>query len=127
MISAELNYNLIDIDNDNVDDHILLYDSGFTAKRDGLSFANFANSTNVYGGTYGMALLSKLYYENALAGNYKSITLKVGDTVIEAQEANTSNALGNMERSLYRYMPENITFLGNIPKDFGVIKFNQEH
>lgn len=116
LIAAELNYRLIDTNGDNIDEHILLSDSGFTAKRDGMSFSNFANSTNLYGASYGMSLLSKLYYEKSLESNYKPITIKVNDQVIEAPAADTS-ALSN-GKALYKYSPENLRFFANLPNDF---------
>ena len=117
LIAAELNYNLIDIDNDNVDEHILMGDSGFTARRDGLSFSNFSNSTNQYGASYGMSLLAKLYYEGKLDRNYKSITIKTEGQTIEAKEAEAS-FLPVTGMVLYKYVPENISFFANLPKDF---------
>lgn len=116
LISAELNYNLVDIDGDNIDDHVLIRDSGFTAKRDGLSFSNFANTTNQYGASYGMSLLAKLYYEDNLSNTYKPITIKVDEQVIEAAAADSS-VLSN-ETTLYKYSPENLKFFANLPKDF---------
>ncbi|MDO4282663.1 MAG: VWA domain-containing protein [Clostridia bacterium] len=133
LISAELNYNLIDTNGDNVDEHVLISDSGFTAKRDGLSFSNFANSSNVYGASYGMSLLAKLYYENNLDPSYKPITIKVGDQVIEAKAAETGFLPIN-ETALYKYSPENLKFFADLPKDFwstdiqsGTLKIKDEY
>lgn len=116
LISAELNYELIDTDGDNVDEHVLVCDSGFTAKRDGISFSNFANSTNQYGASYGMTLLAKLYYEGKLESNYKPITIRINGETIEAQGADKSSL--PTDTSLYKYSPENLRFFANLPKNF---------
>ncbi len=119
LVAAELNYNLLDVDNNNVDDHILICDSGATTKRDGISFSNFPNSTNQYGSTYGMALLSKLYYQKALDSNYKAITIRDGDVVIEAKEVAPSSAgLDYNLNSLYKSSPEVFGLLADLPKNF---------
>ena len=64
LISAELNYNLYDSDNDKVDDSVIISDSGFLVGRDGFSFSNFSNTQVESGYGYGMVLYSKLFYED---------------------------------------------------------------
>ncbi len=66
MIASEINYNLIDIDQNGIDENIVLKDSEFSTTKDGFSFENFFSTKNKNGTSYGMALFSKLYYEKTL-------------------------------------------------------------
>ena len=61
-IGAELNDNLIDIDEDGKNDGRIVADSGFIVNRDGFSFGNYGLS----GHCYGMATFAQLYYKNVL-------------------------------------------------------------
>lgn len=114
VISAELNYNLYDTDNDDIDDSIILADSGFLAGRDGFSFANFANTQVEYGYNYGMALFAKLFYEGNLPE--KLGATKSGNTYAPACEP--SDAIGREMTTLRTYKSEPLDVLVDLPDDF---------
>lgn len=118
LISAELNYNLYDSDNDKVDDSVIISDSGFLVGRDGFSFSNFSNTQVESGYGYGMVLYSKLFYEDNLPGNLgaKKITTSDG-TVVEAPAVDSRgiNVEGN---SLRTYIPKSLSILSTFPDNF---------
>ena len=62
LMGADINYNLVDTDNDGVVDSTIVADSGFITTRDGFSFDNFITSENEGGHCYGMATFAMLYY-----------------------------------------------------------------
>lgn len=65
IIGANINYNLVDTDNDDRFDGMILANSGFRVTRDGFSFENFI-SNKTQGHCYGMAVFAMLYYKNEL-------------------------------------------------------------
>lgn len=75
-VRAELEDNLIDIDEDNEVDGILLADSGFIVNRDGFSFSNYRTNLSSGGHCYGMATFAQLYYKKMLPLNVESKTAK---------------------------------------------------
>lgn len=75
-ISQEINYNYIDTDGDDINDGIVLADSGFVTERDGFSFSNFTTNINDGGHCYGMAYFSKLYFQDMLPLRMGDITVK---------------------------------------------------
>lgn len=135
-ISANLNYNLVDVDNDGNDESLLVKDSGFITKINGFSFENFVDKKQTKGKTYGMALFSKLYYENDLPTKLGEITIKKPGTV-ETENAigyNLSSSFSNsLEKPLYEYSFTELNFLSDTPKDYrgsikdGVLTINNEY
>ncbi len=133
LIAAELNYNSYDTTGDNVDDSIIIADSGFIVKRDGFSFSNFSNSQVESGYGYGMVLFAKMFYEENLPASLgtKRVSLS-DDVVIEAPAANPSSLTGNVS-SLRSFLPEAIGYISDIPDDFwlnssdGVLRINSKY
>ena len=66
MMGADINYNYVDTDNDNIVDHMILANSGFLVNQDGFSFKNFRSNKSYDGHCFGMALFAMLYYKNEL-------------------------------------------------------------
>lgn len=66
IMGAEINYNLVDTDNDGEVDSTIVADSGFITTRDGFSFNNFATNNSEGGHCYGMATFAMLYYTDKL-------------------------------------------------------------
>ena len=84
VISAEMNYRLIDIDKDDINDNVMVGNSGFMVRKNGFGFDNFASQSQGAGATYGMSLTSKLVYENAFPNSLGDMTIKLpnsGDVV----------------------------------------------
>jgi hypothetical protein len=118
LIAAELNYGLYDTTEDNVDDSIIIADSGFLVGRDGFSFSNFSNTQVEHGYGYGMVLYAKLYYDNNLPSKLgaKKITTSDG-TVVEAPAVDASGI--NIEGSSLRtYIPTSLSILSEFPDNF---------
>lgn len=118
VIAAQINYDFIDNNNDRVDDSILIADSEFITKRDGLSFDNVPLKNELNGSTYGMSLLTKLYYENALPSSLSQMTVKVAnsDNVVKAKGYEASDM--KLEGCLFENKIEELEFLSDIPKDY---------
>lgn len=75
MIASEINYNLIDVDQNGEDENIMLKDSGFSTTKDGFSFENLFSTKNKNGTSYGMALFAKLYYEKNIPSNLSKMSI----------------------------------------------------
>ena len=65
-VGANINYSLVDTDNDNKTDGMIEADSGFIVTRDGFSFSNFSSNKSEEGHCYGMATFAMLYYTDSL-------------------------------------------------------------
>lgn len=65
LVGADINYNYVDTDGDNLVDGMIEENSGFLVNRDGFSFENFS-SNKAIGHCYGMATFAMLYYKNQL-------------------------------------------------------------
>lgn len=117
VIAAQMNYDFIDNNNDHVDDSILLADSEFITKRDGLSFDNVPLKEDLNGCTYGMSLLSKLYFEGILPRSLSQMTVKVAnsDKVVKAKGFESNDM--RLEGSMYENSIEKLEFLSDSPKD----------
>ncbi len=118
LISAKINYNLVDSNRDNLDDSIVLNDSKFITKRDGFPFNNFASTKNNYGVTYGMTLFAKLYYQGDLPKSLDSMTIRTNanNGTVKADGYNLGNSV--IEDSLSNLEFENLYFLSKEPNDF---------
>ena len=66
IVGADINYSLVDTDNDNKTDGMIQANSGFIVTRDGFSFKNFSSNKSEGGHCYGMATFAMLYYKNEL-------------------------------------------------------------
>lgn len=69
LVGADINYNLVDTDNDGKVDGMIVADSGFITTRDGFSFQNFASVQSEGGNCFGMAMFAMLYYMDELPSN----------------------------------------------------------
>lgn len=75
-LEAELDNNLIDVDNDGKTDGIIIADSGFDANKDGFSFGNYSSNLSNGGHCYGMATFAELYYKKRLPTSLESKTVQ---------------------------------------------------
>ena len=118
-IAADLNYNLYDSNNDDVNDSVIIADSGFIVGRDGFSFSNFSNTQVKYGYGYGMVLYAKLFYENGLpnALNAKTVVTPTSETVT-APAASPGSVIDGNTTTLRTYKPVSLTVLSELPTDF---------
>lgn len=66
LVGADINYNLVDTDNDGKVDGMIVADSGFITTRDGFNFENFGSVQESGGNCFGMAMFAMLYYEDKL-------------------------------------------------------------
>ncbi len=98
-VGAELDDDLVDLDNDDKADGILLADSGFVVNRDGFSFGNYGTNLSTGGHCFGMATFAELYYK-------KVLPLKVGSLTSDdnqSYEYNLSNTYFKNYSNLYDY------------------------
>ncbi|MEG0872871.1 MAG: vWA domain-containing protein [Clostridia bacterium] len=96
LIAAEMNYNLMDVNQDSVEDSVLLKNTGFLPSKDGFSFENFASKQSKQGATYGLSLMAKLTYENAFPGKLGDMTLKLDNNeTVKADGYSTGNIIKN--------------------------------
>ena len=135
-IAADLNYNLFDSNNDDINDSVVLADSGFLVGRDGFSFSNFSNTQVKYGYGYGMVLFAKLFYENGLPDNLnaKTVTDKATNEVITAPAASPKSMIDNQSTTLRTFKPVSLTVLSELPTNFwassitnGALTINATH
>lgn len=66
LVGADINYNYVDTDGDNIADGMIEANSGFLVNRDGFNFANFSSNKSYDGHCYGMAAFAMLYYQDEL-------------------------------------------------------------
>lgn len=121
LIAAEMNYDLLDTNNDGTDDSIIIKDSGFMAKRDGLKFANIATNKSQSGAMYGMNLLAKLYYEKNLPTSLSAMTITLEDgTQLKASgySFDKNGLLATGTAALVEYRFTNLTILNQFPSIF---------
>ena len=98
-IGAELDDDLVDLDNDGEADGILVADSGFVVNRDGFSFGNYGTNLSAGGHCFGMATFAELYYKKALPLNVGSLTSDDS----RSYEYNLSNTYFKNYSNLYDY------------------------
>lgn len=120
LIAADINYCLVDLDKDSNDDYIILGNSDFLAKQNGMPIENFSSTTNKYGATYGMCLFSKLYFEDKMPSKMSEISVKNTDTN-EIQKTNGYDIrIGKDTKGilLNNYELKDLSFMKENPKDF---------
>jgi Mg-chelatase subunit ChlD len=156
LISSQMNYNLLDMNDDKKDDSTLLADSGFVIAKDSFSFANFILKQNASGVTYGMTLFAKLYYEKNLPTNLSDMSVKVSnkkesqEETIKAIGYNINSSINMKNTDLIDYKFKDISFLNEdskllrqnkivkgvlgiktdtktIVKSFGFLTYNQKY
>lgn len=122
LIAADINYSLVDYNKDATDDYIIYANNNFLAKKNGMPIENFSTSTSQKGATYGMSLLSKLYYENKLPSTMSAISLKdrnSGETVkADEYEIQFEDDKDTKNSLLSNYKLEQLDFMKKPPKDF---------
>lgn len=120
LISADINYGFIDMNKDSNDDYIIYKDNKFLSKKNGMPINNFSSKGNVTGQTYGMSLISKLYYENKLPNSMSSISVKNSVTG-ENEYANGYNLQDDEKNNFFvlsNYELKNLQFMKNTTNDF---------
>lgn len=134
-IAADLNYNLYDSNNDDINDSVILADSGFIVGRDGFSFSNFSNTQVKYGYGYGMVLFAKLFYENGLPDSLSAKTVvSPSNETVTAPAATPKNVVDGSTTTLRTYKPVSLTVLSELPTNFwtssisnGALTINATH
>lgn len=120
LISADINYGFIDMNKDSNDDCIIYKDNKFLSKKNGMPISNFSSKGNVTGQTYGMSIISKLYYENKLPISMGSISVKNSETG-ENEYANGYEFQSNDQNYfsvLSNYELKDLQFMKNTTNDF---------
>lgn len=120
LISADINYGFIDMNKDSNDDYIIYKDNKFLSKRNGMPINNFSSKGNVTGQTYGMSLISKLYYENKLPNSMSGISVKNSVTG-ENEYANGYNLQDDEKNNFFvlsNYELKDLQFMKNTTNDF---------
>lgn len=110
IVGSDINYNLVDTDEDGKTDGTIIADSGFITSRDGLGFANTGTIKQSTGGLcYGFATFANLRYTNKLPASLgeKSIkkfySLKVGNINMYSSGYNLANTYFVGNKNLYDY------------------------
>lgn len=129
IVKTELDDDLVDINNDNVDDGILVADSGFIVNRDGFSFRNYGSNLSYGGHCYGMATVAELYYKKVLPLKHESITLKKDSSysydLTNTYFANYANLYDyKLKTNVLKYEFGFKYFNENFPADFRDLKDN---
>ncbi len=99
-IGAELDNDLVDINNDGKVDGILIADSGFVVNRDGFSFDNYGTNLSEGGHCFGMATFAELYYKKVLPLKIDTLNLKQDE---KYYGYNLSNTYFRNYNNLYDY------------------------
>ena len=128
MMSADINYNYVDTDNDNKVDHMILANSGFLVNQDGFSFKNFRSNKSYGGHCFGMALFAMLYYKNELPISLEAKETSrfyLGDLKTTVYSSNgydlTDTYFGTRKGKLYDFKIEDeglSLLLHKLPDDF---------
>lgn len=130
VISAEMNYRLIDIDKDDINDNVMVGNSGFMVRKNGFGFDNFASQTQGAGATYGMSLTSKLVYENAFPNSLGDMTIKLPNSGDVVKTSGYNFSING--KDLYEYKFDKLSFLTEDTKSLrgavegGNVPFTQE-
>lgn len=127
IVGANINYSLVDTDNDNKTDGMIQANSGFIVTRDGFSFSNFSSNKSENGHCYGMATFAMLYYKNQLpttlsAKDNSRFYLTAFKTInLSSNGYNLSNTYFSKHNALYDYKITNKAldiFLNDNPADY---------
>lgn len=106
-LGADINYNLVDTDDDNKIDGTILADSGFIVTRDGFPFENYSSKQSKNGHCYGMATFAMLYYTKQLPMKLNEITTETGLIVntkeLKSSGYNLSGTYFSSFKNLYDY------------------------
>lgn len=127
IVGADINYNLVDVDNDGNVDGTIMADSGFIVTRDGFSFPNYGTNLASGGHCYGMATVAELYYTKKLPMSLGSKTVKQKTGLFSSSNAssyayNLNNTYFENYGNLYDYKLKT-----NILKNtFGFDAFGEE-
>ena len=124
IVGSNINYNLVDTDNDGKTDGTIIADSGFITKRDGFNFNNYGSVQSEDGNCYGMAFFASLFYQQKLPKTLAGKTLaKLG--FIQSHTSNGYNLSGtyfkDQTKNLYDYVTSNETMkilMGERPSDY---------
>ena len=108
IVGANINYNLVDINDDGQADGTIISDSGFIVTRDGFSFPNYASNLSSGGHCYGMATIVELYYTKKLPMQFGNKTVKAKTGLFTTSEVSSyaydlSNTYFESFNNLYDY------------------------
>ena len=120
LIASDINYSFVDLDKNASDDYIIYANNNFSAKKNGMPIENFSTSTSQKGATYGMSLLSKLYYENKLPSSMNSISVQSRESgeSIKALGYNLNMGKYTDKSLLSGYELDDLEFMKKAPIDF---------
>ena len=136
LISADINYGFIDMNKDSNDDYIIYKDNKFLSKKNGMPINNFSSKGNVTGQTYGMSLISKLYYENKLPNSMSSISVKNSVTgeneyangyEFQSNDQNYFSVLSNYELKDLQFMDNNTNDFMSSSIEKGVLYISKDY
>lgn len=124
IVGSDINYNLVDTDQDGKTDGTVIADSGFIVTRDGFSFENFRSVQSTGGNCYGMATFAMLNYRNQLPSmlgpkEVEKWYLNTGKIKWNSSGYNLGNTYFSSQNSLYNYQikDEAIKTRFNLPAD----------
>lgn len=125
-IGADINYNLVDTNEDNKIDGTILADSGFIVTRDGFSFKNYSSKQSLNGHCYGLATYAMLYYTKKLPLKLDSINTStgviVGKTEFSSSGYDLNGTYFSNYKNLYDYQFKDsalkIFMSGKVPSDY---------
>lgn len=126
IIGADINYNLVDTNDDGITNGTLIADSGFIVTRDGFSFDNYGTNLSPGGHCFGMATFAELNYVNKLP-------LTLGSKTVKKQKSyayNLENTYFSQGKNLYDFKLQSNSlkytfpsiFDFTVPVDFRVIE-----
>ena len=99
IIGANINYNLVDTNNDGKVDGTVIADSGFIVTKDGFSFPNYETNFSPGGHCYGMATIAELYYTKKLPLSTESKTVQHKTGLFSSE--NTSSYAYNLNNTYF--------------------------
>jgi len=123
LVGANINYNYVDTDGDNIVDGMITANSGFIVNRDGFSFVNnFSTNKSIQGHCYGMATFAMLYYTKKLP---MSLGYADKHTIFKnfkpSDGYNLHNTYFETYQNLYDFRPDSKIlnyYLYDIPSDY---------
>lgn len=109
IVGSDINYNLVDTDEDGKTDGTIIANSGFVVTRDGFGFNNFRTVQSTGGNCYGMAKFAQLYYQNKLPLTLgekrikEFYSLTVGNIDFISSGYDLNNTYFSKRKNLYDY------------------------